>query len=135
MTLSTQRYFHQIPSVKGSVPQDWSTPNPTRSHFRPQVQVQVITQASNLPLEVPINLLEWFTRLRETFCLLDYQFITEGCNSKSQMKTDEKDVKGKVKKEQRVSKYSPRDPESPYVPQPRNSPNPILLGFYGDFTP
>ena len=41
-------------------------------------------------LEVPtapssgwINLLEWFTKLRETFYSLDYWFITKKCNSRT----------------------------------------------------
>ena len=81
LTLSTQRQ-HQIPQVKGSVLQDRTSP---------PLQMPVTSPDCHLcfyRLEVPttpslgsINLLEWLTELRETFYLLNYQFIVKGYNS------------------------------------------------------
>ena len=94
--LQRQRLF---PQVKGSVPQDPSFLQNTRAHahhntfiyFRHLLQVHVVTCASD-PLAIgcgfidptppgSINLLRQLTKLRETFCLLDHQFIIKGYNS------------------------------------------------------
>lgn len=45
-----------------------------------------------IPSLINNNLLEWLTELRKIFCLLDYQFITEGNNSE----TDTRDAYRKV---------------------------------------
>ena len=65
------------PQVKGSVPQDCppSSSDATGCHLRSDHRSEIPTTS--------INLLEQLSELRETFYLLDYQFIIKAYNSRT----------------------------------------------------
>ena len=94
LTLSTSRW-HQIPQAKGLVSQESPPPTSDTSHkskLSPLLLTyQLQTGGFNNPYPMcSINLLEHFTELKETFYLLDYQFIKKGYKQ-----ADERDVQGK----------------------------------------
>ena len=141
---STQfwRYVHRnsIRShrLRGSVPQDCHL-LPTTSDTNGKSRLLCFWPTS-YRLEVPttlslglINFLEQLTELRETFHLLDYQFIIKGYSSgTTRGRQCTRQGMGKRLIPRSLSEYTLL-PKSPCVHQPRSSLNCILFGFYTGF--
>ena len=135
-SLSTWRY-HQIPQVKGSILQGGlplqipiASPGCLLCFWSTDYRLEIPTT----PFLGWINLLEKLTKLRETLCLLDYQFIIKECNSET---ARWKRCMGQSMWEGAWSFHAlsmcATLPTSPIVHQHRSSPNSFLWGFYGGF--
>jgi len=76
-------------------------------------------------------LLEWLTKLRETFYLLDYQFVIKGYNSRTARW--KRSIGQGMEKGARIFHvlWAAILPESLHAHQPGNSLNIVLLGSYG----
>ena len=80
-----------------------------------------------------INLLEWFTELREMLYLLDYWFIRKGCQELRNSQMEEVQRARYREGVRNVHALSATLPAPPRVHQPRRSLYPVLLGFYKGF--
>ena len=142
LTLSTQRE-HQIPQIKGVVPQDYPPHTHTHTHshtlqmpvpspgcylcFVDRPTTEEVYTTSSLG---SINLLKQLTELRETFYLLDHQLITKrhGSGTARWKRCAEQGTWEGMPSFHTLSRWATL-PAPPWVHQPRISPNSVLWGL------